>query len=106
MKNKDNMMAVQYLLMIPLLDGDINRFMQYEQVVSEKINYRPRAVQEAIAFAYMQTNRPVPQGVVSQSVLQNLQGFVRAYQQGPQSPALESYKNSVWYYLISNTTKQ
>ena len=106
LKNQDNMMAVQYLLMMPLLDGDINRFMQYEQVVSEKIDYRPRAVQEAIAFAYMQTNRPVPQDVVSQAVLQNLQGFVRAYQQGPQSPALESYKNSVWYYLISNTTKQ
>lgn len=106
LKNQDNMMAVQYLLMMPLLDGDINRFMQYEQVVSEKIDYRPRAVQEAIAFAYMQTNKPVPQGIVSQAVLQNLQGFVRVYQQGPQSPALESYKNSVWYYIISNTTKQ
>jgi hypothetical protein len=100
MKNQDNMMAVQYLLMMPLLDKDINRFMQYTQLVNEKLEFRPRAVQEAIAFAYMQANRQMPQGTVSPVVLQNLQGFMQAYNQGAQSPALQNYSNTVWYYLL------
>jgi len=74
--------------------------MQYTQLVNEKLEFRPRAVQEAIAFAYMQANRQMPQGTVSPVVLQNLQGFMQAYNQGAQSPALQNYSNTVWYYLL------
>ena len=99
MKNPENMMAVQYLLMMPLLDGDLDRFMQYYQVVNEQIEYHSRAVQEAVAFACMQARRPVPPGTVNPVVLRSLDGFMRAWQDGPQSTALDAYKNTVWYYL-------
>ncbi|MBQ5510104.1 MAG: hypothetical protein IIT94_03025, partial [Prevotella sp.] len=42
MHNTKNAMAMQYLLMTPLLDRDLNRFMQYLQVVQEKVRYNPR----------------------------------------------------------------
>ena len=52
MHNTKNAMAMQYLLMTPLLDRDLNRFMQYLQVVQEKVRYNPRVCQEAICLAY------------------------------------------------------
>ena len=101
MHNQQNQMAAQYLLMAPLLDADLSRFMQYVPVVQNRISYNPRAVQEGIAFAFMQQRQPLPQGVVSPMIQQQMQEFSRLYSQGGSgNPALQRYRNTAWYYLI------
>lgn len=100
MQNHQNRMAAQYLLMMPLLDKDLARFMQYAQYVQGKIQYDPRSSQEAIAFAFMQQRRQPPQGLVSQLVLQQMNDFARTYSSGGKdAPGLERFRNTVWYYL-------
>ncbi len=47
--NQQNAMAMQYLVMAPLLDGDAQRFVNYAAFVQSKVNYNPRYVREAIA---------------------------------------------------------
>jgi hypothetical protein len=97
--NQQNQMAAQYLLMLPLLDGDIPRFMQFVQFVQSKINYNPRHCQEGIAFAYMQQRQQPPYGVVNQMILQQMNEFARAYSQDKTSPELNRFRNTAWYYL-------
>jgi len=97
--NQQNQMAAQYLLMIPLLDRDIPRFMSFVKVVQNRINYNPRHCQEAITFAFMQQRQQPPQGVVSQLVLQQMNDFGRIYSQDKNSPELNRFRNTVWYYL-------
>ena len=97
--NQQNQMAVQYLLMLPLLDSDMPRFMQYVQVVQNKIRYNPRHCQEGIAFAFMQQRQQPPRGVVNPMILQQMNEFARAYSQDHDSPELDRLKNTVWYYL-------
>ena len=97
--NQQNQMAAQYLLMMPLLDRDIPRFMSFVKVVQNHINYNPRAVQEGIAFAFMQQRQQPPKGVVSQYVLQQMNEFGRVYSQDKNSPELNRFRNTVWYYL-------
>lgn len=100
MHNQQNRMAVQYLLLMPLLDRDVPRFMSYVQLVQNKIQYNPRAAQEAIAFAFMQQRRQLPRGLVSQLVLQQMNEFARVYGSGGKdAPGLERFRNTVWYYL-------
>ena len=99
MHNQQNQMATQYLLMMPLLDKDIDRFMDYVKVVQNRIHYNPRSCQEAIAFAFMQHRQQPPQGVVSQLVLQRMNDFARVYSSGNNSAELNRFKNTVWYYL-------
>ena len=99
MHNHQNQMAAQYLLMMPLLDRDVPRFMSYVKVVQNRIQYNPRAVQEGIAFAFMQQQQLPPQGIVSQWVQQQLNDFSRVYSQNRKSSELERFKNTVWYYL-------
>ena len=100
MHNQQNQMAVQYLLLMPLLDRDVPRFMSYVQLVQNKIQYNPRAAQEAIAFAFMQQRRQPPRGLVSQLVLQQMNEFARVYGSGGKdAPGLERFRNTVWYYL-------
>ena len=100
MHNQQNRMAVQYLLLLPLLDRDVPRFMSYVQLVQNKIQYNPRAAQEAIAFAFMQQRRQPPRGLVSQLVLQQMNEFARVYGSGGKdAPGLERFRNTVWYYL-------
>lgn len=100
MHNPDNQVAVQYLLMMPLLDKDIPRFMQYMQFVQNHVNYMPRSCQETIAYAYMQQNRQLPQGFISPLVLQQMDAFGRIYSSGGNNaPGLEQFKNTAWYYL-------
>ena len=97
--NPENRMAAQYLLLMPLLDRDIPRFMQFVQVVQNRVMYNPRSCQEAIAFAFMQQRQQPPQGTVSQLVLQQMNEFARIYSSDKNSPALTQFKNTVWYYL-------
>ena len=99
MHNQQNQMATQYLLMMPLLDKDIDRFMDYVKVVQNRIHYNPRSCQEAIAIAFMQHRQQPPQGVVSQLVLQRMNDFARAYSSGNNSAELNRFRNTVWYYL-------
>ncbi len=99
--NQQNQMAAQYLLMVPLLDRDVPRFMQYVKVVQNHILYNPRHVQEGIAFAFMQQRQQPPQGIVSQIILQNMNAFSSAYSSGGQNnPGLERFRNTLWYYLM------
>jgi hypothetical protein len=49
MHDQKNQMAIQYLVMAPLLDGDAQRFFNYVTYVQSKVNYNPRYVREAIA---------------------------------------------------------
>ena len=101
MHNPQNMMAAQYLLMMPLLDKDVPRFMQYVQAVQNRIHYNPRSCQEAIAFAFMQQGQQPPQGIVNQLTLQQLNDFARIYSGNKESSELERFRNTVWYYLMA-----
>ncbi len=96
----ENQMAAQYLLMAPLLDKDLPRFMQYAQYVQSQIRYNPRSCQEAIAFAFMQQRQQPPQGLISPMVMQQMSDFAQTYSNsGQQSPDLNRFRNTVWYYL-------
>lgn len=95
--NPQNKMAVQYLLMQPLLDRDIERFMQYLQVVQGKISYNPRAVQETVALAFAQQRQQPPQGLISPVVLQSFNSFSNAMREG--GAQLEAFRHTAWYYL-------
>ena len=99
MHNKKNQMAAQYLVMAPLLDRDIPRFISYVQIVQNAIAYNPRAVQEGIAFAFMQKRQQPPQGLVSQTTLQRMKDFARTFSVNNSSPELERFRNTAWYYL-------
>ena len=101
MHNPDNQVAIQYLLMIPLLDRDEQRFMQYFQYVQKKVKYNPRSCQEAVALAYMQQYGKLPDGLVSPYVAQQLNEFGRIYSSaGKDAPELRAFKNTAWYYLL------
>lgn len=101
MHNHQNQMAAQYLLMMPLLDRDVPRFMQYAQYVQSQVRYNPRSCQEAIAFGFMQQRQQPPQGLISPLILQQLNDFSRIYSGGGKgAPGLEQFRNSVWYYLM------
>ena len=98
--NHQNQMAAQYLLMMPLMDRDIPRFMQYVQVVQNHIQYNPRHVQEGIAFAFMQQRQQPPRGLLSQFMMQQMNDFMQTYGSGGKNaPELERFRNTVWYYL-------
>ena len=101
MHNHQNQMAAQYLLLLPLLDRDVPRFMQYAQYVQSQVRYNPRSCQEAIAFGFMQQRQQPPQGLISPLILQQLNDFSRIYSAGGKgAPGLEQFRNSVWYYLM------
>ena len=99
MHNQQNQMAAQYLLMMPLLDRNIPLFMQYVQVVQTRTPYNPRAVQEGIAFAFMQQRQQPPKGVVSPYVLQQMNEFGQTYASDKSAAGLNRFRNTVWYYL-------
>lgn len=100
MHNTNNLLAAQYLLMMPLMDKDIARFMQYAPVVQSRVQYNPRHIQEGIALAFMQKRQQPPQGVVSQFMLQQMNEFARIYSTNQQAPELAKFKNTLWYYLM------
>lgn len=102
MHNPKNGLAMQYLLLCPLLERDINKFMYYMTFVDGlKLGYRPRICQEAVVFAFAQRNQQPPQGYVNQLVMNNFNDFLRAYNNGgASSDALASFRNTTWYYLM------
>ena len=98
--NQQNLMAAQYLLMIPLLNRDIEKFMAYVKVVQNRIQYNPRSCQEAIAFAFMRRGQQPPRGIVNQMILGDMDNFARIYSTNRNSPELSRFKNTVWNYLM------
>lgn len=97
MADKENTLALQYLLMFPVLDRDLNRFMNYMMFVSQTHpGYSPRICQEMVTFAYASRKQQPPQGVVPEAMLQQFNQFMQAYQQG----ATEMFRHSTWYYLM------
>ena len=98
--NQQNLMAAQYLLMIPLLNRDIELFMAYVKAVQNRIQYNPRSCQEAIAFAFMRQGQQPPRGIVNPMILNQMDDFARIYSSNKNSPELHRFKNSVWNYLM------
>lgn len=98
--NPRNTMAMQYLLAAPLLNRDVNRFMEYFGVVQQVAMYNPTVCQQAVIFAYNQAHQEVPQQLVSPMVLQQFDEFVDDYTRyGADSPAMKRHWNTVWRYL-------
>ena len=95
-----NRLAMQYLLIYPLLEGDINKFMEYLLVVQDRVNYNPKVCQEALAYVIMRNNQIPPKNLVSPMVTQQLSQFVNAYKSsGGKKESVEAFKKTVWYYL-------
>jgi hypothetical protein len=102
MHNKQNGLALQYLLAAPLLDRDINTFMNYMVYVDNlHLGYCPRSCQEAVVFAFAQHNQRPPQGYVSEMVMRQFNDFATIYQNGGKdAPQLRQYRNTAWYYFM------
>lgn len=103
MQNPKNGLALQYLLLCPLLERDVNTFMNYMTFVDGlKLGYRPRMCQEAVVFAFAQRNQQPPQGFVSNLVMNSFNDFVHTYNSGGAGSAgLERFKQTTWYYLTA-----
>ncbi|MBQ6064771.1 MAG: hypothetical protein IJK87_14290 [Prevotella sp.] len=100
LRNKQNRLAMQYLLLAPLLQRDMDKFMQYAELVRSEVHYNPLAAQEALAFVFMRQNQRPPLGLVSPSVMERFQSFARDYSTyGANPSALEHFHNTTWYYL-------
>lgn len=102
MHDKENRLAMQYLVLYPLLERDLDKFMNYAAYANSLSGYNPTICQEGIAFACMAGNRGIPRGAVSAPVMNRFTHFGRTYAQGGKdAPGLEAFRNTVWHYLIS-----
>lgn len=102
LRDADNNLAKQYLIVYPLLQRDLNKFAQYMGVVADKQpRYNPPLAQQAMAFMAMKNGQPVPQGAVPPGVEQSLRDFARAWT-AKNSAGIEPYKHTLYYYLLSN----
>ena len=101
MHDKENRLAMQYLVLYPLLERDLDKFMNYAAYANSLSGYNSTICQEGIAFACMTRNQGIPRGAVSAPVMNRFTHFGRAYAQGGKdAPGLEAFRNTVWYYLI------
>ena len=100
--NQQNTMAMQYLLMWPLLNRDIPTFMDYVGVVQNRVQYNPLCIQEGICFAYGQKRTLPPEQQVSNAMTHTFVQFVQAYNGGQQDPVkMQAFKGTAWYYLVN-----
>lgn len=100
-RNPQNRLAMQYLLMWPLLERDVNKFMNYLGVVHKHVGFNPRHVQEAAVYAYAQQNLQLPQGLTTEVLRQNFLNFANIFnRQGKDSPQLKPFEKTFWYYLV------
>ena len=98
--NKNNQVALQYLLLWPLLERDVDKFMKYASAVELQVKYNPTTSQEAIIYAYSTRGQEPPRGYVSEMVRRQFIDFGHAYNAGGKdSPRLEAFQNTLWYYL-------
>ena len=101
-KDPGNDLARQYLILYPLLQRDLDKFVQYMGVVAESLpQYNPLLAQQALAFISMKNGQPIPKNMVSPMVEQSLRGFAQAWTS--KNPELiEPYRHTLFHYLISN----
>ena len=100
-KNPGNNLAKQYLILYPLLQRDLNKFMQYMGFVTETIpDYNPLLAQQALAFISMKNRQPLPAGVVPATVENSLRDFAMAWT-NRNSSNMEPYRRTLYYYLVS-----
>jgi hypothetical protein len=102
MHNQRNGLALQYLLAAPLLNRDVNTFMNYMIYVDGlHLGYRPRSCQEAVVFAYAQRKQRPPQGYVNDMILRQFGEYLNIYSQGGKDASqLARFKNTAWYYFM------
>lgn len=100
MHNKENSLAMQYLVIYPLLNRDLNGFMNYFGYLNTLARYNPVVCQEALAFASMK-KMEVPAGMISDGIMSRFKSFAQTYTfAGKNSPKLEAFRNTLWYYLM------
>lgn len=101
LKDNNNNLAKQYLIVYPLLQRNLNKFAEYMGVVAEaQSGYNPLLAQQVMAFMAMKNNQPIPPGAVQPGVEQSLRDFARAWTS--KDPALiEPHRRSLFYYLLS-----
>jgi hypothetical protein len=103
LRNQDNQLAMQYLLMCPLLSGDLNTFMNYLSFVQKNHSFNPQICQEAVCMVYAQHNQQPPQAAVSPLVMQRFSNFYSILRsQGKDAPQLQAFRNTLWYYLLKD----
>lgn len=102
LKDPGNNLAKQYLILYPLLQRNLDKFVQYMGVVAEnQPTYNPLLAQQALAFISMKNRQPVPSGVVSPMVEQSLRDFARAWT-SKENMTIEPYRRTLYYYLLSD----
>lgn len=98
--NPANGLAKQYLLLYPLLNRNPDSFMDYYRYVNSLGYYNPVVCQEAVAFVCMMNKTEAPAGLVSNEVMKRFKRFAQSYTlHGKDSPQMEAYRNTLWYYL-------
>ncbi len=102
---KDNTLAMQYLLMWPMLNADLEVFTRYYFYVNTPVHYTPRACQEALLIASVNGAQNVPtKNLVSDDVRRRFDNFmnIHAANQPKTSPRYDVHRNTFWYYLLKN----
>ncbi len=102
LKDPNNNLAKQYLVVYPLLQRDLNKFVQYMGVVAEsQPTYNPPLAQQAMAFMSMKSGQQIPKGAVQPGVEELLRNFAQAWTS--KDPArIESFRHTLYYYLVSS----
>lgn len=104
MQNKENMMAMQYMAVYPLLERDLQKFMQYLPLIENHQLYNPRAIQEGVAIACMQQHQQPPQGFLDPMTEQRFRDFAQTYANGGKSKEqLSAFKDTFWFYMMAKT---
>lgn len=100
LKDPTNALAKQYLIVYPLLERNLDKFMQYMQVIVDSDpTYNPPLAGQAAAFYFMKNGMTPPAGLVSQAVTQHLQQFSKAW--STKDPAaLIPFSGTLYYYLM------
>ncbi len=102
MRNKENALAMQYMAVYPLLERDLQKFMQYLPFIESYKTYNPQAIQEGVAMACMQLKQQPPQGFLSPMTEQRFHDFAQAYAgSGKQADQLGAFRNTFWYYMMT-----
>ncbi|MDE5871237.1 MAG: hypothetical protein K2H22_04805 [Muribaculaceae bacterium] len=101
-KDPGNDLARQYLILYPLLQRDLNKFVQYMSVVAESHpQYNPLLAQQALAFISMKNGQPIPQNMVSPTVEQSLRGFAQAWT-SKNPDLIAQHRHTLYHYLLSD----
>ncbi len=100
LQHKDNNVAMQYMLLCPMLERDVDKVLQYTAMVQQQVQYNPRHVQEAVAMMLVRKKEQIPEGLVAPAVMNGLRQFLQTLTaEGKQSPNLGVYAHTAWYYL-------